>query len=264
MSTKPGVTSKPAASISSRPRPGTGADGGDGGPVDRHVGRDRLATQSVGDLAPADHEVVRHLCHACPAPLPPRPPGESPDPTRRATVPPRRPGRPCGRCPRSAQSSASASPSSTLAQARLPSARPAGQDAALGSALAVERHGVGLDPYRTGRRRVDAALRQRVDLGLDVAPGEGSRAAVRRGAGGVDPQGVLRGVPARGRVTSAADPGSSPQGPDGAGDPVRGVVVPGPAAEGEAPGQGQGAARVVDGEARARAAAICTATGKHE
>ena len=54
------------------PPPGHRADGGDHRPVDRNVRRHRLAAEAVGHLAAADHEVVRHLCHACPTPQPPR------------------------------------------------------------------------------------------------------------------------------------------------------------------------------------------------
>ena len=52
------------------------ADGGDRRPVDRHVGRHRFAAQAVGHLPTADHEVMRRLCHACPAPQPREPPGQ--------------------------------------------------------------------------------------------------------------------------------------------------------------------------------------------
>ena len=50
-------------------------------------------------------------------------------------------------------------------------------------------------------------------------------------------------------LTSAALPGALAQRADGLRDAVRGVVVAGPAAEGEPAGQGQRAAGVVEGEA---------------
>ena len=63
MSTNPGVTTRPSASIVSRRLAVDVADRGDAVAVDGDVGRDRRAPGAVDDRPVPDHEVV---CHACP------------------------------------------------------------------------------------------------------------------------------------------------------------------------------------------------------
>ena len=61
MSTKPGVTSRPLASISSAPLPGDLADGGDLAVLDRDIGLARAGARAVGHRAAADDQIeVRH------------------------------------------------------------------------------------------------------------------------------------------------------------------------------------------------------------
>ena len=71
MSTKPGVTSSPAASISSSPRPGTEPTVVIRAAVHRHVSAAGLAAPTVGHQPAPDHEVVYRPCAMpCPSPSP--------------------------------------------------------------------------------------------------------------------------------------------------------------------------------------------------
>ena len=61
MSTKPGETISPAASISFLARAGLAADRGDVAIVDRHVADDGLSSGAVDDGSAADNDVMGHV-----------------------------------------------------------------------------------------------------------------------------------------------------------------------------------------------------------
>ena len=238
---------------------------GDGPTVHRHVGEARLAAPPVGHQPAPDHEIVHCLRHALPLTLPGEPGRQSVAetvclPQQDGTAPPgfglsgQRERAVGGQVAGAADAllDAEQRPVSrrrtALPQARLPSAVRQARMARSGSpsrskvTVYVSTRTAPLASGSTAQRGSASTA------GCTLFQAKRPRAAVRRRARRVDPEGVLGGVPAQ-TADQRRTPGCAPQRADGACNAVRGVVVARPSAEGEPAGQCQRPLGVVHGEA---------------